>query len=326
MSDSPVVSAAEIEESSTAESVETKPIEPVIDSSEELPENETIPETSTETTPAVVYPNIGWGGSGIRVTDVTEDFDFSDNSLVSSINFELLKNGKDSPIAKSSLVIPSSSGWPGIHTRIGDTSEDLLSEPESGVVSVELVMPTIDVMKNDNISVDVTPVINSGGWPAVEWPEPILKTHCAIAADSIPKILPVMSRDGVIDINADLLSSNWSVEASQTVQSGKEDSSGSQTLTISADAEAGPNVKYEKTFANGQIIGASISSPAADVELNFEGTYGRNSIKGKLDASSRVGEIVTTTTIPGDAGDLSLTLSNAGDKPLNMKAQWVVSF
>ena len=285
------------------------------------------------------------GGIGIgKLTRVAEDFDMKDGSLVSTMDFAVRGGGGKDPIALASVVMPSS-GMPGVHARIGDTSADtgMVYEAEPGVASFELVMPTVGVIRSEALDVDITPVVGSNGWPARNWPDPILKTSCRIAADKLPQYLPVPCRSGCINVDADV-TNKWSIEASQvlsppggaapatevegvTVTDREGDAATSQTrLTLSAGAESGPVVRYEKTFTNGHVLGASMSSPTADLELSYEGSAGRHSFTGKVDAPSRVGELTTTTTLPGEAGDLSLTFSNAGETPLNVSAKWVVSF
>ena len=49
-------------------------------------------------------------------------------------------------------------------------------------------------------------------------------------------------------------------------------------------------------------------------------------MSGEIDAPSRVGSLEVSASLPGDAGDLSLKLSNDGAKPVNVSAQWCVKF
>lgn len=326
-------SASELAETSAASSpTEEKINETVVESKEEKIAEE-IPTQSEELSLQEISEEKSFLKNGVRLTQVSEEYDASENTLLSTISFDINRSNRKNPIAKASIVIPKS-GWPGVHALIpgckdkdiGDAIDFDSAEtaPESGVASIELVMPTIDVIKNDSVAVEITPVVSSNGWPSNEWPEAIIKTHCAVASEKLPIFVPSFGRSGSIDINADVAKA-WSLEAVHTADVEGSDTA-SQSLSLTADCESGPSVTYAKTFDNGHTIGATIKSPAADLELSYEGKFGLHTVNAKIDTPSKIGEITTTTQIPADGGNLSVTLSNDGDRPMNLKAKWVVDF
>ena len=266
----------------------------------------------------------------LKVAAVTEDFDLLSNSLVSNVEFEILGggNGRASSIAKSKLVLPSN-GMPGMHTVFGAIGDsDAAVDAEPGILSFELAMKRHEI-ERDGVSIDIRPILCSNGWPARSWPDPTVKAHVAVDAAKLPKFVPPLgpnpSKDhGTIDVNAELCK-NWSIEAVHQVPDG-ESSRGSQSVTISADRENGPKIKYEKTFEKDHSIGSSISLPAAELELSYSGTFGSLAVSGEFDAPSRLGSLDVSAPLPGDAGDLSLKLSSDGRKPLNVSASWRVEF
>ena len=264
------------------------------------------PEPAPEPAPA---PS-GLLGLPLQVTEVTETFE---ESLVSSVQLDVLGGAGGGAVAKSNVVLPSD-GLPGVHTVLGDIAGADAPEAEAGVVSFELLMPAVDVIKTGAVSLDVRPVLHSNGWPANSWPQPAVKAHCELDA----------AKMGTIDVSADVCR-EWSIEATQTVPASAT-AGGEQSITLSADSESGPKIRYEKTLENDHKIGASISSPAADLALSYAGAFAGLEVSGEIDAPSRVGSLEVSASLPGDAGDLSLKLSNDGAKPVNVSAHWCVKF